>query len=165
MNIREIKLDIGCGRNKKVGYVGLDKTDYPEVDYVVDISKELLPYSDESVDEVYSHHTLEHIDGPDRVFVMNEIWRVLKPGGRVEIHVPHKDCALSSAYYGHRYPPFILESFQFFRRDYLSLRRQKYWDFDGNKTGFVLDSLGVYVPEGEDPLYCTMIKAVMAKEK
>lgn len=37
---------------------------------------------DESVDEARASHVMEHIlSGADRLFVMNEVHRVLKPGG------------------------------------------------------------------------------------
>ena len=53
-----------------------------------------LPFEDNSVDKVYSHHTLEHLphqlpDGKDAlVFVMDEIGRVLKPDCEAHIIVP-----------------------------------------------------------------------------
>jgi len=40
-------------------------------------------------DEVYASHVLEHIPrGPELIAVMNEAWRVLKPGGSFLIVVP-----------------------------------------------------------------------------
>ena len=44
-----------------------------------------LPFPDESFDYVYSHGVLHHIENPRRV--VDEIFRVLKPGGRFNIHV------------------------------------------------------------------------------
>lgn len=44
-----------------------------------------LPFANNSFDYVYSHGVLHHIDKP-RV-VVNEIFRVLRPGGRFNIHV------------------------------------------------------------------------------
>jgi ubiquinone/menaquinone biosynthesis C-methylase UbiE len=44
-----------------------------------------LPFPDESFDYVYSHGVLHHIESPRRV--VDEIFRVLKPGGRFNIHV------------------------------------------------------------------------------
>src|SRR4051794_23138052 len=45
-----------------------------------------LPFPDESVDRVMASEVLEHI--PDDVTAMAEIFRVLKPGGRVAVTVP-----------------------------------------------------------------------------
>lgn len=83
-----IKLNIGCGQKKKEGYIGIDKEDYGQ-EYVRDIEKYCLPFSDNSVDEIFCEHTLEHLDNP--MFVINEFWRVLKPEGKAIIIVPHKD--------------------------------------------------------------------------
>jgi SAM-dependent methyltransferase len=47
------------------------------------------PMIDDSVDRIVASHVMEHIAaGPDRVYVMNEAWRILEPGGIFEIRVP-----------------------------------------------------------------------------
>ena len=61
-----------------------------------------LPFPDASVDRVMASEVLEHI--PDDVTAMAEIFRVLKPGGRVAVTVPRygpeRICwALSDAYH------------------------------------------------------------------
>lgn len=80
------RLDLGCGSNKPEGCVGLDKYPYPCVDIVRDIDRHGLPFDSDSVDEVRASHFLEHCY--NLVFVMNEIYRVLKRGGRLTIIVP-----------------------------------------------------------------------------
>jgi len=82
------KLNVGCGQKKKEGYIGIDKNDYRQ-EYVRDIEKYCLPFNDNSVDEIFCEHTLEHLDNP--MFVINEFWRILKPEGKAIIIVPHKD--------------------------------------------------------------------------
>jgi ubiquinone/menaquinone biosynthesis C-methylase UbiE len=44
-----------------------------------------LPFPDGTFDYVYSHGVLHHIETPRRV--VEEIFRVLKPGGRFNVHV------------------------------------------------------------------------------
>ncbi|MFQ5863245.1 MAG: methyltransferase domain-containing protein [Candidatus Brocadiales bacterium] len=80
------RLDLGCGPNKKEGYIGIDTHPYPRVDVVRDVDRHGLPFDDDSVDEVRAHHFLEHCH--DLIFVMNEICRVLRPGGRLVAIVP-----------------------------------------------------------------------------
>ena len=47
-----------------------------------------MPFSDNTIDEILSEHTLEHVT-PDQIhFVMFEFWRVLKKGGRLKVVVP-----------------------------------------------------------------------------
>jgi SAM-dependent methyltransferase len=84
--MRKVKLDIGCGGNKKSGYIGLDINDGPEVDVIIDINKG-IPYKKDSVDEIFTSHFLEHVNNPE--FILNEFGRVLKRGGTVKIIVPH----------------------------------------------------------------------------
>jgi len=44
-----------------------------------------LPFEDESFDYVYSHGVLHHCDEPEQV--VREMTRVLRPGGRFNVHV------------------------------------------------------------------------------
>lgn len=84
-----IRLDIGCGVRKREGFIGIDFTPYRDVDIVMDLRNAPLPFEDNSVDEVYTDHFLEHLVIEDIVRVMQEIHRVCKPFARVEIRVPH----------------------------------------------------------------------------
>ncbi len=87
------KLDIGCGKNKREGFTGVDRRKFPGVDVVVDITQHPWPFKDASVDEVHCSHFLEHLDhsseNPERVRFFNELYRVLKPKGTVTIITPH----------------------------------------------------------------------------
>jgi SAM-dependent methyltransferase len=47
------------------------------------------PIEDGTVEEIHASHMMEHVPaGADRIAVMNEAWRVLRPGGTFEIRVP-----------------------------------------------------------------------------
>jgi SAM-dependent methyltransferase len=52
------------------------------------VSEEDLPLPDSSVDRVLLVHLLEHSENPNET--LTEIWRVLAPGGRLVIVVPHR---------------------------------------------------------------------------
>jgi SAM-dependent methyltransferase len=86
---RPVRIDLGCGKNKPPGYIGVDREGLPGVDVVCDIGRESLPFDDDSVDVVRAHDFLEHIE--DRILIMNEIYRVLKPAGLADIKVPSTD--------------------------------------------------------------------------
>jgi len=85
---KSVRLDLGCGLTKPSGFIGIDCFKHEKVDIVHDLN-EGIPYPDSSVDAVRAFDFLEHL--PDRINIMNEIWRVLKPGGSVEIMVPSTD--------------------------------------------------------------------------
>ncbi len=86
-SVENVKIDIGCGDNKKKGFIGIDLIPSSDVNIVCDIGKWGLPLKDNSVDQIFAFHFLEHIDNV--MFVMDEIYRVLKIGGIAEIVVPH----------------------------------------------------------------------------
>ncbi|MCK4462822.1 MAG: class I SAM-dependent methyltransferase [Candidatus Omnitrophica bacterium] len=83
---KAVKLDIGCGKNKvSEDFIGLDIK--KPADIVMDVSEKKLPFGNESVDEIYSSHLLEHVENP--VFVLKEIYRVLKKDGMLTLQYPH----------------------------------------------------------------------------
>jgi len=80
-----MKLNLGCGETKKPGYVNVDICGVPEVLY--DLSSFPWPWEDNSVDEVYSSHFLEHVQDFEKTIL--EIHRILKPEGVIHFRVPH----------------------------------------------------------------------------
>lgn len=88
-----IRLDIGCGRNKQPGFVGIDMFDYDGVDIVHDLEVTPWPLPDNCVLTATASHVLEHINPHKGVFinVMNEIWRIMKPGGQFAFVVPYAE--------------------------------------------------------------------------
>ncbi len=80
-------LDIGCGNRKRVGFLGLDSVCVDGVDVVCDIENNLLPFRDNTFDVISALHVLEHIS--DLNAVLDELSRVLKPGGRLQITTPY----------------------------------------------------------------------------
>jgi SAM-dependent methyltransferase len=84
-----LKLDLGCGGNKKPGTIGLDYCAIPGVvDHVLNLQTDQLPFPDRSVDYVYSAHCLEHLtESPVHLF--KEISRVCVEGSRLEFWTPY----------------------------------------------------------------------------
>lgn len=82
-----IKIDIGCGKNKKEGYIGIDVDPESRADIVASALN--LPFGDNSVDEIYSRHMIEHLAPDEAEKFFNEIYRVLKIGGEADLKI---DC-------------------------------------------------------------------------
>jgi glycosyltransferase involved in cell wall biosynthesis len=82
-----MKLNLGCCDTLLPDYVNVDLFPGPGVE-VVDL-REPWPWGDSSVEYVRAWDVVEHL--PDKVFTMNELWRVLVPGGTAEIVVPTTD--------------------------------------------------------------------------
>ena len=93
----KMKLNLGCGKTNKPEYWGIDVQDLPGVDEVKDLT-EGIPREDKLWDEVFCHDFLEHIPQEECIPIMEEIWRVLKPGGKVIIVFPSTDCGGQGAF-------------------------------------------------------------------
>lgn len=74
--IEPLRLDLGCGQNKREGFKGVDIEKVEGVDYVVDLFQFPWPFEDSSVDEIHMSHFVEHV--PDLCKFMNEIYRICK---------------------------------------------------------------------------------------
>lgn len=80
-----MKLNLGCGIYKRDGYFGIDILDECGADLVHDLNTG-IPFDNDSVDEIYSSHFLEHC--ANVYFMLDEIYRVCKNGSKVYIRVP-----------------------------------------------------------------------------
>jgi SAM-dependent methyltransferase len=84
-------LNLGCGKKPIPGAVNLDVTPDTNPDVVHDLNRRPWPFPDGRFDEVHAYDVIEHLD--DVLGTMEEVHRVLKPGGRVFITVPHYSCS------------------------------------------------------------------------
>ncbi|MBE3142852.1 MAG: methyltransferase domain-containing protein [Planctomycetes bacterium] len=96
---KEVVIDLGCGHSKTRGIWGLDILVGVHPDIVSDLELG-LPFKDNSVDCIYANHVLEHVKDLERV--LSEIHRVLKPGGRFRVFVPHFSNPFGHSDYTHR---------------------------------------------------------------
>jgi SAM-dependent methyltransferase len=85
--MNRFRLNLGCSTRPLSGWVNVDCRDLIGVDQVCDLNTFPWPWEDSSVDEVLASHFLEHLTDP--VAAMSEVWRILKPGGKVEVYVPN----------------------------------------------------------------------------
>jgi len=99
-------LDLGCGKNKKAGYVGVDSIKFDGVDKVADLRK-TWPWKDNSVDDVHCSHFLEHLTGAERVHFFNELHRVLKKDAKATIIVPAWNNERAYGDPTHQWPPVV----------------------------------------------------------
>lgn len=84
---RSIKLNLGGGLRPLPGYYHLDLVDLPGVDIQADLNEPLDKLPDGSVDAIHCRHLLEHID--NFLPLLEELHRVVRPGGEIDIRVPH----------------------------------------------------------------------------
>ena len=79
-----MNINIGAGGVNIPGFASVDK--YVEADYKADILS--LPFPDNSIFEIYTSHTLEHLGRHEVPKALNEIYRVLESKGLFTIIVP-----------------------------------------------------------------------------
>lgn len=79
-----LRLNIGGGERNPPGFTNFDIADGND-------ATKRMPFDDNSVDEIYTSHTLEHIHHSLHPQVLKEWVRVLKPGGTISIAVPDID--------------------------------------------------------------------------
>ena len=89
------KLHLGCGDKYLPEYINIDARKGENVDLVCDITR--LPFEEDSVDEIYMCHSLEHIEMNKISWYIEYLYKLLKRGGEMYISVPNFE-ALSSMY-------------------------------------------------------------------
>lgn len=81
-------LELGCGPKKLWDRsVTLDLNPLSKADVIHDLNAFPYPFDDNAFDLVVAEHVIEHLD--DVIRVMEEIHRIVRPGGTVYIEVPH----------------------------------------------------------------------------
>lgn len=157
-----LKLDIGCGKNKKPGFHGVDSIAFEGVDTVWNVVRHITvpgqvdehtgkalqpipfssyarwPWDDASVEEVHCSHFVEHLTAQERVHFVNELYRVLIPGGKCQIIVPHW---ASNRAYGdptHQWPP-VSEMWFYYLDKAWRATNAPHTDIEFNPNGFKCD--------------------------
>jgi len=142
-----MKINIGCGRDYRPGWLNTDISNATKTDVYFDIRKDtiikgatvgadkvrVIPVLDGEAELVYISGVLEQIaDNNQLIHALNECWRVLETGGKIVIVVPNAKYAIA-----HRDPmdirKFTTDTFRYFiegtqeYRDYGSVYGFKPW--------------------------------------
>lgn len=84
-------LNLGCSdRHFSSPWVNVDLAE--PADQIADLNF-TWPWDDSSVNRILAHDILEHLYGSyySKAWVMHEVWRVLEPGGIIDLVVPTTD--------------------------------------------------------------------------
>lgn len=163
-------LDLGCGRHKVevpgAKVIGLDFFNNKNADVVCDLELGKLPFKDNEFDEVHSIHVLEHIT--NLLPLIDEIWRITKPNGKVFIKTPYFASSLAHSSLDHvrffsytSFDPYT-EEFQY---KYLESKtrfkvkaRYHFSDHYGLKTiGKIIDFITNKIPRIYQRLFCFIL--------
>lgn len=109
-------LDIGCGRNKTPGAVGIDSNPRSAADVIHDLDSFPYPFPDNEFDIIVGNQIIEHVG--DVLAVVAELHRIARPGAIIRLDTPHYSDVASYTDPTHR-RHLTTESFSYFtgRRD------------------------------------------------
>jgi SAM-dependent methyltransferase len=104
------RLNLGAAKTYIPGFVNIDIHEAAEVS--LDLGVDTLPFPDDSVSTVVSHHTLEHV--PDYLFALGEIHRVLEHDGELLLSLPYATLTENHMVNPYHLHNFNERSFDFF---------------------------------------------------
>jgi len=108
-------INIGCGKTRIPGSIGIDRVKIEKfVDVVCDLDVTPYPLDSNFADEIHFYHVLEHLNDP--IKKLEELHRILKPGGLLYMRVPHFSSMGAFTDLTHK-RPFGYASFDCFEKD------------------------------------------------
>jgi len=133
--VKPLLLDLGCGDSKREGFIGVDIAKTPSVDIVYDLTKFPWKFAKtESVSEVFASHFVEHLDGPERIKFMDEVYRILVPGGKATFITPYYNSVRASQDPTHKWPPVSENTYLYFNKAWRDQNKLSHYpikcDFD-----------------------------------
>lgn len=156
-----IAIDLGCGKAKTEGAIGVDIVKLDGVDVVYDLNDIPYPFKGKTVDLIIMNDILEHLDKP--IDVMRECYRLLKKGGKLKIRVVYWNHKYSYSDPQHKHA-FSEIYFDFF----IGKRRPYYIDFcfDDLKIDYIFDQRAIdyfgdnLMKKKEIYFYCNIIQGL-----
>jgi SAM-dependent methyltransferase len=127
-----LKLDLGCGQNKREGYTGVDFVKAEGVDIVHDLLTYPWPFDGASVDDIVSSHFLEHVPGPQRPRFMEEVYRILKVGCCATFITPYWSSERAVQDFTHAWPPLAPPSYLYFNKKWREDNKLTHGAYDLN---------------------------------
>jgi hypothetical protein len=144
-----IKLDLGCGKTKKEGFIGVDRRAFPGVDVVTELL-DTWPWKDDSVAEIHMSHVMEHFRGTERVHIVNEMYRVMQKGATALIITPYWASNRAYGDFTHQWPPVSEMWYYYLNKTWRhdnAPDNDKEWNPQGYKCDF--DATWGYTLHGE----------------
>lgn len=136
--MEQVRIDLGCGKNKKEGFIGVDSIKFDTVDVVCNLGNDKWPFADGSVDEAHCSHMIEHLTPVQRMHFANELDRVLKPGAKCLLIAPHWASCRAYGDMTHVWPPVSEFWFYYLNREWRKINAP-HDDIEFNPQGYSCD--------------------------
>ena len=124
-------LDLGCGKNKIVGSIGLDNVPLDNVDIVHDLLNTPYPFEDNCFDKIYLRNVIEHFLLQDINKILSECYRLLSSNGNLIITIPHAFSVAAYTDITHK-SYFTFNSGKFFDKTHPQSFYKKTYKYDFN---------------------------------
>jgi 2-polyprenyl-3-methyl-5-hydroxy-6-metoxy-1,4-benzoquinol methylase len=138
-----MKVNLGCGEDFGEDLIGIDVHDYGQ-QHILDLEKDKLPFEDDSIDQVFAKHFIEHLK--DVKNCLNECHRTLRKGGELDIKVPN--AMWQGAFMPPHFQHITLSWFDFLSKDKTKLYGYCQWEIRlleaTNKTSDVPDGKEIH---------------------
>lgn len=105
-----MKINLGSGKKNLDGFINIDAIPHTEQTIVKDILN--LNYEDETVEEIYSSHVIEHLTKPELQLLLFNCFKMLKSNGILTLRAPSLEAILIS-YYNKKITLEYLENYLF----------------------------------------------------
>lgn len=96
IGLNGLKLNLGCGFDKRDGYLNIDIRTDVGADVVMNLDNIPYPFADNSAEEVIAKDILEHFSFRDIERMIRELHRILKSGGKLVIQTPDLEQIMGS---------------------------------------------------------------------
>ena len=96
------RLQIGCGKDIKEGFVNLDIKKFKGVDIVHDLKKFPYPFKDNEFEVVLASNIIEHFDEQEIEKILTELYRITSRNGKIIISVPYYNSHQAYHSYDHK---------------------------------------------------------------
>jgi len=127
-----LRLNLGCGLNKRNGFINIDCREEVKPDMLLDLEKVPYPFESNSVEEIIAKDILEHFSYRNTKKILEEWYRILKPNGIIYIQCPDLEAIALKVIFNNSY-------------DYSQI---SYWVYGGqdykentHKAGFTIRTL------------------------
>ena len=144
MNKKPIKLHLGCQEKYLKGYINID---LPPAEHTVQTVRadkyadiRTLYYEPNTVDEIRSHHLLEHFSRQEALFLIARWHKWLKPGGLLVVETPDFEESARKFIHGTLDDQFVLARHIFGSHEAEWAYHRDFWS--ENKFRYVLGELG-----------------------
>ncbi len=141
------RYDLGCGANKKDGFIGVDHVyneewKYPKEKFIgQDLDHDVWNIPTNSVIELYCSHFIEHVK--DIKAFMEECYRILAPGGIITFIAPYYTSIRAFQDYTH-VRPISENTFIYFNKKWMNDNKLDHYnvkcDFDIKSIEYIFTS-------------------------